>query len=409
MPLTQPVIAIVRPLTTPSPLEELMIGAEKRISIVVHLYHSYFHDSLPGDRLLALLPIPSLLKLRAVSHITKKWVDEHHPDLMKRLRVPCPLPRHALQWNSTLRHLSHGCQHLTIKLSPFPRSIPKGTFLNPSPTGQIFNVVNNFSSLRIIPPSKDSFEPLHSLRLTLESTFLQNLTHIHIEPLSLAGLLALRWGGFDTFTDSTWIGQSFWRGIKSLRIGMDNEWPKFAHTGLEKEEDGQQRAKMKDERELYRLALQVLHNYFFHFSLHRTLEKLRFDWVGGDMTGLNPLLLDEVVVREEGAKWFSAPGNEWKALKEIWLGSIAVDGAQVNILKRRQGGLKKMMVWESVAAPELCGEIQVIEGKAWLNVNLKVDYQETAGLGEFEDLFDTEEGEVRNRAESMVVPFLLRL
>ncbi|KAL8919978.1 MAG: hypothetical protein Q9208_006546 [Pyrenodesmia sp. 3 TL-2023] len=92
-------------------------------------------------------------------------------------------------------------------------------------------------NLYIVPPAQDTYEPLYSMRLAIESTELKNLTSLHIEPLSIAGLTPLHWGGFDAFTDSSWVGQSYWRGIKDLRIGMKTDWPLYAHTVHREDEE----------------------------------------------------------------------------------------------------------------------------------------------------------------------------
>ncbi|KAL8930446.1 MAG: hypothetical protein Q9208_000630 [Pyrenodesmia sp. 3 TL-2023] len=391
-----------------SRFEELLLGIEKDISMIIRLWNNGYHRTIPTDRLVIVLPIASVLQLRAVSRSAKACVDENFPDLLTRLQVPCPVPRFALQARSTLSRLANDCQHLTIQLAPSSQPIRARAFQSSSPAAQMLGVLHNFSSLRIVPPSKDTYEPLCSMRLAIESTELKNLTSLHIEPLSIAGLTALRWGGFDAFTDSSWVGQSYWRGIKNLRIGMKNYWLMYEHPNLDGMKEGQQKMKMKEERSYYRQGIQILHNYFFHFSLHRTLETLRFDWIGGDGTGPNPLLLDEVVTRDKGAKWFSAPGNTWRALQEIWLGGVAVSGEDVIILKYRMQGLVKMMVWEHLAAPEISGGIHFIDGVVWLEVDLNADIQLVEEeMGEVEDLFDVEDGEPRNRSESMVLPFVL--
>ncbi|KAL8902084.1 MAG: hypothetical protein Q9207_004880 [Kuettlingeria erythrocarpa] len=393
-----------------SRLEELLLAIDKPISILIHLWNDRFHHTIPTDRLNFVLSISSVLALRAVSRTTKMCVDDEFPDLLRRLQVPCPLPRFALQPTSTLSRLAKTCEHLTIKLAPATVPIRAAGFVSTSPAAHLFGVLHNFSSLRIVPPSKDSYHPLNSLRHAFESIELENLTVLHIEPLNIVGISALRWGGFDSFTDKTWIGRSYWRGITNLRIGMENDWLKHAHPNLEAMEDGARKTRKKDQRNFYRQGMQVLHNYFFHFALHRTLEVLRFDWVGGDAMGPNPLLLDEVVTRNKGAKWFSAPGNTWRSLREITLGGIAVSGLDVLVLKNRIQGLVKMMVWENLAAPEISGQVHFIEGRLWLEVDLTADIQLVSGeMGEVEYLMDVEDGEPRNRSESMVVPFVLQL
>ncbi|KAL8974275.1 MAG: hypothetical protein Q9197_001478 [Variospora fuerteventurae] len=384
-------------------LEELILGAEKPTAMLVHLFHPSFHDSVPADRLFALLPRASIIDLRQVSRTTKAWVEEHDPTLLTRLQVVCPPPLHAMQENSTLDQLSHDCSSLTIKALPSSKSMPTGTFLSPSPAGQIFKIVSKMSSLRIVPPAHDAFEPVLSLRLALESSPLKSLTHIHIEPLDIASLLALRWGAFAAFKDSTWTAQSVWRGLKSFRVGMTDDWLRYAHRNLESEQDERQQTRMKKEREFYRQAVQALHNYFFQFAVHGTLERLHFEWLGGDVTGLNPLLLDEEVAKEEGGKWFSAPGTKWKGLKEVWLSGVHIDGTLIQILKQRLDGLERLMVSVDLAAPGPHGNIQTINGKEWLDVDLRPAIQER------EDKYEAQCEGTGGRTESMVVPFVLKI
>ncbi|KAL8653236.1 MAG: hypothetical protein Q9210_002216 [Variospora velana] len=392
-----------------SPFEELILGAEKPTAMLVHLFHPLFHDSIPAGRLLSFLPRASIINLRRVSRTTKAWVEEHHPALLTRLQVVCPLQLHALENDSTLHQLSHDCSSLTIEVLPSSKPMPAGTFLSPSPAGQIFKIVSKMSSLCIVPPAHDAFEPVLSLRLALESSPLKSLTHIHVEPLDIASLLALRWGAFAAFKDSTWTAQSVWRGMKSFRVGMTDDWLRYAHRNLESEQDERHQMRMKEEREFYRQAVQALHNYFFQFAVHGTLGRLHFEWLGGDVTGLNPLLLDEEAAKEGGGKWFSAPGTKWKGLKEVWLGGAHIDGTSIQILQQRLDGLERLMVSVDLAAPELNGNIQTIDGKEWLDVDLKPAIQATAELEEHEDIYKAQCEGTGGRAESMVVPFVLKI
>ena len=397
---------MTRPAIILSPLEVLMRGAEKAAPMIIHLYHPSFHGTAPADHLPALLPRSSILALRAGSHTTKGWVDENCPDLLRRLQVTCPLPNSALQWDSPLRRLSHDCEHLTIKVLPSSTPIFDGTVLNPTPAGQVFNIVYDFSSLRVVLPPANAFEPLLSLRLALESTSLRNLTAIHIEPLDISSLLAIRWGSFDSFTDSSWVGQNFWRGLKSLRIGMKSDWLEYAHKNVENEQDVEVKVRLKHERNFYRQGIQMLHNFLMHFSLQDTLEVLRFDWAEGDRSGPNPLLLDEEVAKEEGGQWFSAPGLMWKGLREVWLGHVGIKATDITLSKPRLEGLEKMMVWEDSAAAEISGKLEVIDGREWIDVDLNSEMRNPSE-DEAEDLFSAEDGGMCDRSSSMVVPFVL--
>lgn len=392
-----------------SPLEELMIGTGKPVSMLLHCFHSFYHPTVPADHLLAVLARSSMLALRLVSHTTKTWVEESDPELLTKLRVPCPLPRFALQSNSTLRCLCPECQHLSINLSPSSMPIPVGTLLDPSPAGQIFNIVNRFSSLRIDVPVTHAFEPALSLRLALESTPLHTLVTIHIEPVDLESLLALLWGGFNAVDESTWISQPFWRSLKSLRIGLTTDWLEYAHKDLRNEQDLELKEIKKEERQLYRQGIQTLHDYFVQLSLQDTLETLRFDWIGGKGKGPNPLLLDEEVAKEEGGKWFSAPGIVWRSLRELWLGGVALSGMDFKILKARLQGMEKLMVWETLAASGIIGTMKKIDGVTWLGVDLEAEILEEFEEEDVETLIDTDEETGSDRGGSMVVPFMLEI
>ncbi|KAL8955402.1 MAG: hypothetical protein Q9183_006662, partial [Haloplaca sp. 2 TL-2023] len=294
--------------STLSYLELLMIGKERRVSFATHIYHTHYSDSNIADHLVTVLPRPTLLALRAVSGTTKKWVEGHCTDLLKRLRVTCPLPRFSIHASSTLRRLADDCTHLTITLLPSSKPIPAGTPIAPTPAQQIFIFVHNCSSLRIEVPASHSFEPLLSLHHALKAGTLKSITHIQFEGLNAAGLLALRWGGFDALEESTWISGSIWRGLTSLSIGIkckefNFDLPKPNDLASEEEIE-----KYRKDKQTYRQAAQILHNYFFHLAREGQLEKLQFDWIDG--IGPNPLLLDvEITLKDDQAwRWFSAPG-----------------------------------------------------------------------------------------------------
>ncbi|KAL8931580.1 MAG: hypothetical protein Q9211_006862, partial [Gyalolechia sp. 1 TL-2023] len=147
--------------------------------------------------------------------------------------------------------------------------------------------------------------------------------------------------------------------------------------------------------------MQALHDYFTQFSLQDTLSTLRFDWVGDNGKGPNPLLLDEEVAKDEGGKWFSAPGLIWKGLKEVWLGGVKLSGPDLRILKERMEGMKKLMVWESLAARGIRGKMMKIEGVFWLDVDLEAEIPEPFENEQGEDLFDTDEEDGRDKGETM--------
>ncbi|KAL8727271.1 MAG: hypothetical protein Q9166_006152 [cf. Caloplaca sp. 2 TL-2023] len=392
---------MARPATELSPLEKMMQGKARPLSIIVHLFQPRYLECNPADQLMSLLPWSTILTLRAVSRTIKDWVHEYHPALLTSLRVTCPLPRFSTHSSSsTLRALAHDCLSLTIKVSPCAVPIPEGSILNPSPARQVFHFLNKFTTLRIEPPTTEAFQPLLSLRLALEAASLKTLKDIHIETLTIQGLLALRWGAFDAFKESVWMGETFWHGITNLRIGMASDWLKYAHQGLEQEHDEEKRLQMKEEREIFRQGIQIMHDWFFQFSVAGKLEKLCFEWVDG--TGPNPLLLDEEVAKEEGGRWFSAPGIIWSGVREVWLGGVHIDTLDAKMLKQRFKGLEKLIVWEEMAESEIFGKVMNIAGRDWLDIDLAEFPDEPLGV-ELVNVMDDD------RVHSMICTFILRL
>ncbi|KAL8765431.1 MAG: hypothetical protein Q9209_007499 [Squamulea sp. 1 TL-2023] len=397
MPLQQS-IPVTRLPKALSPFEEFVQARKRPLSIVVPLYHSSYFRSSPADYLLSLLPRTTVLSLRVVSITTKDWVHKHHPDLLTRLYVTCPLAPASIRSSSnTLRTLAHRCHQLTIKVSPSAIQIRIGSMADPSPARQIFNIVNTFKTLRIEGPLTDAFYPFFSLRLALEQATLASLTELHIYQLTVPALLALRWDGFGAFVDATWMGKTFWRSITSLRVEMTSDWLKWAYQELYHEKAMEQNGKMKEERDIYRQGIQILHDWFFHFSLVDKLNRLCFEWVGA--TGLNPFLLDEKVAKEEGARWFSAPGIAWKGVKEVWLGGVYIDTSDVTTMKLRFESLEKLMVWEELAESVIFGTVRIMEGRDWLDIDLTDDFQRPK---EFKNMAGDE-------VDSMLCPFMLEL
>ncbi|KAL8690221.1 MAG: hypothetical protein Q9218_004284 [Villophora microphyllina] len=429
-----PVVAMARPQPISlSRLEQLLCGKETPVSMLTHIYHTRFLHSNPADCLAIILPPSSLLALRVASSTTKEWVEEHHPDLLKRLCVTCPLPRFSLRASSTFRFLARNCSHLTIKVLPSAERVLPESPHNPSPATQIFYIVKGFSTLRIEPPLTDAFESLVALRRALDLAEFKKINEIHIEPLALLGLLALRWGGFDTFAQSA-SEYCVFGGLKSLRIGLHVDGftfnphdPTLALTieGIRE---------MKAKRNTYRLSVQALHGYLFQFARWGRLEKLHFEWING--TGPNPLLLDEEIAKERsGWKWFSAPGTVWQTLKEVWLGGVKVTTSDVKIMKERMGVLERLLVWQEMTAAEIMGTTMFIDGKEWLEIDLSAESLKAVGplnavkvtevLDSCEEEEDEEEGEEDDEflldgetlindtdgesVTSMVVPFVLQI
>lgn len=417
-----PSVPTSRPPTVLSAFEEFVQASKRPPSIVVPLYHSCYLRSDAADRLISFLPRSTILTLRAVSRTIKNWAHKHHHDLLTALHVTCPLPRSSTRFSSKiLCSLGPGCRQLTIHVLPSATQIHVGSMQAPSPARQIFNIVNSFQSLRVDAPLTDAFYPLFSLRLALEQATMKSLTELHFHQLTVPGLLGLRWGGFDAFVDATWMGKTFWRGITSLRVGMTTDWLKWAYQELYHETNAEQRERMKRERDIYRQGIQILHDWFFHFSLVDNMRRLCFEWVGA--TGPNPFLLDDEVAKEKGSDWFSAPGITWKGVQEVWLGGVYVDTSDVTTMKLRFDGLEKLMVWEELSESIIFGTVRSMGGRDWLDIDLTDDFQRPIdvrmpeklrrplGLGEpigLEGSVELKEM-IDDGETSMLCPFVLRV
>lgn len=409
MPKLQPVppiVAMARPLPIAlSSLENLLLGKTKPVGMLTHIYHTRFLGTNPGDHLATLLPPSSLLALRLTSSTAKDWVEEHHPELLQRLCVTCPLPRFSLYVGSTLRYLARNCTHLTIKILPSyepPELIASAM--------QIFDIVKTFSTLRIEPPSPNAYYHFLSIRTGLELKRLPKCTGLHFEPVDSTGVVSLRWGPFSSPTIPGWHDEdiedegSIFGRLKSVRLGMHiadyTLKPNDPTIGLTME-----RVKaLKKKRDKYRDSVQILHDYFFQFARTGMLEKVHFEWIDG--IGMNPLLVDEEVAKQkDGWKWFSAPGTTWQGLKEVWLGGVKVSASDVNTMKDRMESLKRLFVWKDEAAARMEGKVMFVDGKEWLEVDL-----EAASLAEtLNDDDATLVNDDEDDSHSMVVPFVLLL
>ncbi|KAL9622262.1 MAG: hypothetical protein Q9204_008045 [Flavoplaca sp. TL-2023a] len=202
---------------------------------------------------------------------------------------------------------------------------------------------------------------------------MESLTEVHFHQLTIPGLLGIRSGGFDSFVDATWMGKKFWRGISSFRVGMTTDWLAWAHQTTAYEIDEEQRGRRKKQRDIYRQSIQILHDWFFLFSLTSNMSRICFEWMGAK--GPNPFLLDEDVIKEQGGEWFSAPAIAWTGVKEVWLGGVTVSTFDVTTLKLRFDGLEKLMVWEELADSTMFGTVMAMEGRDWLDIDLIDDLQ----------------------------------
>ena len=123
------------------------------------------------------------------------------------------------------------------------------------------------------------------------------------------------------------------------------------------------------------MGIQALHNFLFHFALNGELNFLRFKWVNlnyGEI-GPNPFLLDILASEEGTSTWFSAPAIEWKGLRDVELGAIRLGTEDLDIMKERMSGLRKVMVWAETADADLNGRSCIVDGEEWLVIDLVED------------------------------------
>ncbi|KAL9610863.1 MAG: hypothetical protein Q9167_004468 [Letrouitia subvulpina] len=362
------------PAASISPLscfESLVLPKNEPIPIVTRHYHPDFSFSTPANQLLSLLPRDLRLPLRAVSTIVKQWVEDSSPPLLSRLQVDYP---HSSASESPLMtaipdRLLQRCQYLVIRLLPSTTRHPQIDSVNTdSPATVVSSNLKGISQIRLIPPTKDSFYPLLDFPQGLQINFCENVTHLHVEPLSLSGLYALRRGSFTSLSSSNWTDEIFWRKLKSVRLGMVSDWIRYKN---ESSNINATREDIKRKKESYRQGIQVLHDFMFQFSLSHNLAALHLEWLdAGRAGGPNPLLLPHFVGKEKGANWFSAQATKWKGLNEVRLGGIRVSRKDARMMRHLTADLERMLVWDEMAEPDMNGRIVSEDSKDWLVVNI---------------------------------------
>ena len=195
---------------------------------------------------------------------------------------------------------------------------------------------------------------------------------------------------------------------------------RFWDQGPDRREDGDGREtrNASSEKEKMRMGFKILHDFLA--TLAPTVEVLRWEWLDPS-PGLtspslemaprsyfnhrpnpNPLLLDLEVVRMgirerkgkakgkemmteeiDVAKWFSAPGIEWKGLRVVWFCGFEVAELDLRGLKERASGLKKVIFGE-VGREENDAEYGdrdegFREEREWVEIDMESDGDEILG------------------------------
>ena len=181
--------------------------------------------------------------------------------------------------------------------------------------------------------------------------------------------------------------------------------------------DGQETRNARTEKEKMRMGFKILHDFLA--TLAPTVEVLRWEWLDPS-PGLtspslemvpgsnfnhpnpNPLLLDLEVVRmgireRKGqakekemmteeinvAKWFSAPGIEWKGLRVVWFCGFEIAEVDLRGLKERARGLKKVILGEVGGKEDDAeygdGDEGFREEREWVEIDMEGDGDEILG------------------------------
>ena len=325
------------------------------------------------DRLSGFMPPSSLLVLRLVCSTTKLWVDQRKPSLFSSLQLNYPLVASHSSYD-ILYQLALDCHKLTIKISS--RSSPSSLTLPPLPCLKCLQIL-------AAPSTSPVSSIMLSLRLTLQQALLPRLIEVVLQNISISDVLALRWGPFSSFIESTRTSAEMWHGIKSLDISMKLWW----ESALE-ETETQSRAQKRVERDARRVGIKVLHDWLASFA--GTLEKLVFEWM--ETTGPNPLLLDIFSTEDRRGKWFSAPEINWKVLRELRLGGCPLLGKDVPIVKDRAIHLAKLVSQQHMVETGIQGVQCLIGGEAWFSISLGIRGDQNLALvpsrgTEMEELF----------------------
>ena len=231
-----------------------------------------------------------------------------------------------------------------------------------------FTMLNltSLTHLHIDAPMYDDFYPLLAFRLVLQAASVPNLSHMTISPLSLPGVMAMRWGPFTSFGETEWTGAHVWRGLTRLEVGL-SPWHRdhIEGAGRPYENKEERRSAIRVQR---KLGTRVLYDWLASFAASDKVEILKLWWY--EDKGLNPLLLDILSVKKNARPWHSLKPVKWKGLRELWLGMCRVTQADVDELQARCVQLEELWVEDKFLDEDVNGKAKLVDETWWARVQL---------------------------------------
>ncbi len=315
--------------------------------------------------ILSLLPHQARLALRLVSRAVKTCADTE-PSPLRYLSISFPLSHYGLLDAIVFQRLSPQCWHLTVSLLPSSTALEESAFRKAKMPFALMSLTS-LTHLHIAAPLVNEFYPLLAFRMALQAANVPNLSHMTISPLSLQGLMAMRWGPFSSFMETEWTGARVWRSLTGLEVGLVPWWrDKDIDTG----DDifGSERERQSARWEQWRTGVMVLHDWLASFAASQKIETLKLWWY--EEEGLNPLLLDTLAQKKGHPIWHGTKSMKWKGLKYLWLGQCKVDQKDVDELRERCRSLEELWVEDEWLHNEVAGRATVVDGLNWTKVYL---------------------------------------
>ena len=325
----------------------------------------------PATHLLSLLPNRTRLLIRLVSHRTKVWTDTS-PSPLQHLRLTFPLSHYSLHDLAAFQSLSTYCTHLTVKLEPSKIELPDTRAENQSPLK--LTHLTSLTDLDIIAPMYDEFFPLVAFRMALQGSRAESLRCMTISPVTIVGMIALRWGPFSSYMETSWAGAKVWRRLTRLELGLLPWWEDTYVDG-----DGTtERKRVRQPVEQWRTGVKVLHDWLASFASGEKIETLKVWWY--EHEGPNPILLHSVAVGEGDPKWHGVKATTWRGLKYLWLDKCRVEMEDVIGIRIRCTDLEELWVedeWIRGGDKEgVPGTPVYMDGAWWVKVWLGFDIEE---------------------------------
>ena len=236
--------------------------------------------------------------------------------------------------------------------------------------------LGSLTHLHIVAPMKEEFYPLLAFRMALQAAEVPELRHVTISPLTLDGLLAMRWGPFSSFVETEWTGAGVWRGLSELEVGLVPWWTAGHNKSAgisENEQEMENPATVKS-----RTGVMLLHDYLASFAASERIETLKIWWYEKD--GPNPLLLDTLPARWKQPLWAGLKLVKWKGLKSLWLGQCKVNQKDLEEIVIRCDNLEELWVEDPGLDKNIPGENVLVDGvwwgNAWLGFRRETDAQD---------------------------------